>query len=470
MTLEDPAAEPIGRGRGPWDRQDGPHGQTAGQAGAQPFKQTGAPTDGQTSPRAVDEQVERTAIDATGHAAHPAGAQHTGKTKAELLRPDDMPQAPSSVLDIFRCFFRVGLTAYGGPAMMPMMRDHILKRGWLTPEGFRLGLSVCQAIPGGTLMQMAAYTGLNLRGLPGALAGYAGFAVPATLLITLLSAIYHAYQGLSLTVSAMQGLSTVVMAIIALAVYDFWQRYARGPRRIGLTLAACGLFLYGVGPAWIILGAACAGPLVFHNVMAAEVRLATMKVPVRGVLALAALALAWLGVTFFAAPLLYDLSLSMAKSDLIAFGGYGVFPALYHETVELHRWLSAATFMDGMALAQVTPGPFMLGSCFVGYHIAGFLGAITAGVWIFTPSFFILMLTVPSAGRLLSWQPFRRALMGVLSTLGGLILAVGIQLGRGMDWTPLKAGICLAAGVALWRKVDPIWVVLCGIGLGLWLL
>jgi len=399
-----------------------------------------------------------------------ADSPFAGKTKAQLLRPDDVPQAPSGVLDIFRCFFRVGLTAYGGPAMMPMMREHILSRGWLTPEGFRLGLSVCQAIPGGTLMQLAAYTGLSLRGLPGALAGYAGFAVPATLLITFLSVIYHAYQGLTLTVSAMQGLSAVVMGIIALAVYDFGVRYARGPRRIGLSLAACGLFLYGVGPAWIILGAACAGPFVFHNVMAAEVRLPSAKVPVLGVLALAALGLAWLCVTYFAAPLLYELSLSMGKSDLIAFGGYGVFPALYHETVELHRWMSAATFMDGMALAQVTPGPFMLGACFVGYHIAGLLGALTAGVWIFTPSFFILMLTVPSANRLLSWQPFRRALMGVLSTLGGLILAVGIQLGRSVEWTPLKVGICLAATFALWRKVDPIWVVVCGVGLGIWLL
>lgn len=388
------------------------------------------------------------------------------------VRPPEPPaqMAPHSLWDILRCFLRVGATAYGGPAMMPLMRDNILKRGWLTPEGFRLGLSLCQAIPGGTLMQLAAYTGLNLRGLPGALAGFLGFALPACALITGLSALYHAFQGLPLTLSAMQGLSCVVMAIIALAVYDFWDRYARGPRRIGLTLLAGALFLYGVGPAWIILGAALVGPLVFRDRVAAAVELPAMRVPVAGVLVLLALCLGWLATTKLYAPLLFDLSLSMAKSDLIAFGGYGVFPALYHESVELHRWMSAETFMDGMALAQVTPGPFMLGSCFVGYHIAGVLGAITAGAWIFTPSFFILMLTVPSAGRLLAWQPFRRALLGVLSTLGGLILAVGVQLARGMDWTPLKVALTLAAGLALWRKVDPIWVVLAGVGLGLWLM
>lgn len=380
------------------------------------------------------------------------------------------PQRPRAGLaEIFRCFLRVGATAYGGPAMMPLMREHILRRGWLSDEDFKLGLAVCQAIPGGTLMQMAAYTGLRLRGLPGALAGFVGFGVPALTLITVLSAIYHAAQGLTVTASAMQGLSVVVLGIIILAVYDFWLKYARGPRRVGLTILACGLFLYGVGPAWIILGAALVGPVVFRDETAPPVSFANTPVPVRGVLALAALAAAWLAATYFLAPLLFDLSLSMAKADLIAFGGYGVFPALYHETVDLHRWMSAETFMDGMALAQVTPGPFMLGSCFVGYHIAGLLGAVTAGAWIFTPSFFILMLTVPSAGKLLAWQPFRRALAGVLSTLGGLILAVGIQLARGMDWTPLKAALCIAAGLALWRKVDPIWVVLVGVCLGIWL-
>ncbi len=381
------------------------------------------------------------------------------------------PARPEATLpDIFRCFVRVGATAYGGPAMMPLMREHILRRGWLTPEGFKVGLAVCQAIPGGTLMQMAAYTGLTLRGLPGALAGFLGFAAPAFLLITGLSALYHAYQGLALTVSAMQGLSAVVLGIIALAVYDFWLKYARGPRRVGLTLLACGLFLYGLGPAWIILGAALLGPVVFRDETAPPVQLPAAPVPVRGVLACAGLACAWLGATFFLAPQLFELSLAMAKADLIAFGGYGVFPALYHETVDLHRWMSAATFMDGMALAQVTPGPFMLGACFVGFHIAGWLGALTAGIWIFTPSFFILMFVVPSASRLLGWQPFRRALAGVLSTLGGLILAVGIQLGRSMDWSVLKAVLCLAASLALWRQVDPIWVVLCGVVLGVLLL
>lgn len=384
----------------------------------------------------------------------------TGPTQAQV----------PTLLEIFLCFLRVGATAYGGPAMMPMMRDNILRRGWLDAETFKIGLSLCQTIPGGTLMQLAAYTGLILRGLPGAVAGFLGFATPATLLITGLSALYTAGQGLTLTQSAMAGLSAVVLGIILLAVHDFWRKYATGPRRIILTLIACGLFLSGVSPAWIICGAALAGPLVFLDETAPPVSLPRTPVSMVGVAVLALLCVGWLAATYAWRPLLFTLSLSMAKADLLAFGGYGVFPALYHEAVDLNRWMSAETFMDGMALAQVTPGPFMLGACFVGYHIAGLVGAITGGAWIFTPSFFILMFTVPVAGRLLGWQPFRRGLSGVLSTLGGLILAVGIQLARGMDWTPAKALLFLGAAIALHRKVDPPWVVLAGVGLGVLLL
>ncbi|MDP3428206.1 MAG: chromate transporter, partial [Humidesulfovibrio sp.] len=103
-------------------------------------------------------------------AGEPASAQVKAAEPASAQA--EAPPIQPSLPDIFRCFLRVGATAYGGPAMLPLMREHILKRGWLNDEGFKVGMALCQAIPGGTLMQMAAYTGLVLRGLPGALAGF----------------------------------------------------------------------------------------------------------------------------------------------------------------------------------------------------------------------------------------------------------------------------------------------------------
>lgn len=381
-----------------------------------------------------------------------------------------MSAAPS-LSQIFACFFRLGVTAYGGPAMLPHIRRVVVeRRQWLSPESFRLGLSLCQAIPGGTLMQLAAYTGLTLRGLPGALAGFVGFALPAATLITTLAALYYRFQSAAQTRSLMTGLSVVVLAIILLAVIDFWRKYARGSRRILFTLAAAGLFLAGVGPAWIILGAALAGPLAFPRPDAPPTVLPCLRVGWRPLAGLVLLAAGWLLFARLFVPTLFDLSLSMAKIDLFAFGGYGAFPVMYHEVVDLRGWMDADQFLDGMALAQVTPGPILLASCFVGYHLHGLVGALAGAVWIFTPSFLLLMAAVRFCGGLIGSQLFQRALTGVLSTLGGLILAVGVTLARSMDWTPLKAALWALALLALWRRVDPLWVVLAGALAGLFLL
>jgi chromate transporter len=377
-----------------------------------------------------------------------------------------MPNPPS-LAEIFACFVRIGTTAYGGPAMLPLFRERIVTgKGWLSAEGFKLGLSLCQTIPGGTLMQMSAYTGLTLRGLPGALAGFIGFALPATALITALSALYHHFQGLALTRAFMAGLSVVVLAIVLLAVTDFGQKYARGLRRVLLTLAAAGLFLAGVGPGVIIASAALAGLVLFRHPAPDPTAAPRPVANLPALAVLAALALGWLCLVFVLDPVLFTLCLSMAKADLLAFGGFGAFPVLYHEAVDLHGWMDSATFLDGMALAQVTPGPILLASSFVGYHLRGVLGAVAGAVWIFTPSFFILTAAVPISDRLLGSALFRRALDGVLSTLGGLILAVGLTLARSTDWTWPKALLFAAALLALWRKINPLWVVLAGAGIG----
>lgn len=378
-----------------------------------------------------------------------------------------MPPSPS-LFQIFAGFFRLGVTAYGGPAMLPHLRRIVVERNqWLSPESFRLGLSLCQAIPGGTLMQLAAYSGLSLRGLPGALAGFVGFALPAASLITALAAVYHQYQGAAATRSVMNGLSVVVLAITLLAVIDFWRRYAKGGRRIAFTLAAAALFLAGVGPVWIILGAALTGMAAFPRPDAPPPTLPCLRAAWTPMAALALLAGGWLVLTGLLFPTLFDLSVSMAKTDLLAFGGYGAFPVMYHEVVELRGWMDADTFLDGMALAQITPGPILLASCFVGYHLHGVVGAMAGAVWIFTPSFFMLMATARFCGGLIGSSLFQRALTGVLSTLGGLILAVGVTLAQSMDWTPAKAALWGLALLALWRRVDPLWVVLAGALAGL---
>lgn len=112
-----------------------------------------------------------------------------------------------SAFSIFWAFFRLGLTAFGGPAMVVYIRDLAVKKhGWLADDAFRDGEALCQTIPGATAMQAAAYAGLRAGGGLGAAASYIGFVLPSLVLMVILSALYSRTHQLSVAASLFSGL------------------------------------------------------------------------------------------------------------------------------------------------------------------------------------------------------------------------------------------------------------------------
>ena len=138
-------------------------------------------------------------------------------------------------------------------------------------------------------------------------------------------------------------------------------------------------------------------------------------------------------------------------------------PVMVHQVVDVRHWMDSKTFMDGIALGQVTPGPIVITATFVGYQVAGLLGAIVGTVAIFLPSFLMVVLTVPYFDRLQHTLLFRRALRGILASFVGLLLAVTLQFGTAASWTAPSILLAVAAFVALcFLKIDILWVVLVG--------
>jgi chromate transporter len=159
----------------------------------------------------------------------------------------------------------------------------------------------------------------------------------------------------------------------------------------------------------------------------------------------------------------FDLATLMMKVDIFAFGGgFASVPLMRYEVVELRHWLESKTFMDGIALGQVTPGPIVITATFVGYQIAGLLGAVVGTIAIFTPSFLMVLITVPYFDRLQHSLVFRRALRGVLASFVGLLAAVAVNFGSAVPWSIPAVLIAVAALAALRLKIDILWVVLAG--------
>ncbi|MDD3311676.1 chromate efflux transporter [Pseudodesulfovibrio sp.] len=368
---------------------------------------------------------------------------------------------------IFARFLRLGLTAFGGPAMVPYIRAMAVDReGWLGEDAFRLGMGVCQLIPGATAMQMAAYVGLRARGGPGALAAYLGFGLPAFLLMAGLSEFYFSAHGTPAVAAAFGGLQLVVIALILHAAINFARRYL-DTLAAKLLASLAGIWLGLGGDPIPALAAICVLALFVCRDEAGGAAVAEVP-PVAGRPLLSALVflaglLLFLGLLALASPKLLDLGALMVKIDCFAYGGgYVSVPLMLHEVVEARGWLTGAQFMDGIALGQVTPGPIVMTGAFVGYAVAGLAGAVAATVAVFSPSLIFLCAAAPFADRLIRSPLARRALRGSLVSLVGLMAAVAARFLVSVHWGPAEIAVGLAAFVALRRGVDVLWVILAG--------
>ena len=123
--------------------------------------------------------------------------------------------------------------------------------------------------------------------------------------------------------------------------------------------------------------------------------------------------------------------------------------------------------MDGIALGQVTPGPIVITSTFVGFLVYGLPGAVVATIAIFTPSFLLLVISTTFFDKLQRSAVFGRALRGILASFVGLLLYVTVKFAFAVPWNVIKVLVCAAALGALLKKVDILYVVLVGAGLSL---
>jgi chromate transporter len=154
----------------------------------------------------------------------------------------------------------------------------------------------------------------------------------------------------------------------------------------------------------------------------------------------------------------------MLRIDLFSFGGgLASMPIMYHELVDLYGWFDAHTFMDGAILGQVTPGSIIIAATFFGYMHFGILGSILATIYVFTPSFLILMGIIPFFDKLRTYPQFNKVINGLLCSFVGLLVIVTYRFTIGIHWNLVNILLALAAFILLVRKVEVIWIVLGGV-------
>ena len=338
---------------------------------------------------------------------------------------------------------------------------------WLDENDFRNGVALCQSIPGATAIQTAAYVGLRARGISGALAAYIGFGLPAFIIMLFLSVLYDKYRILPLVTSLFNGLQVIVVAIIFSAVYSFGKGMIKNYINIIFALISACLFWMGISPFIVIIAGGLAGILFLKKTASIESGIIdeekSNKTYWKQVLLLSLLLAGCFCGLFLADKKGFDLATVMLQIDLFAFGGgFASVPLMLQKVVNVNLWMDYRTFMDGIALGQITPGPIVITATFVGYMLNGLAGAAIATIAIFTPSFLILICTFPFFNRLKNTRYFVRATDGILASFLGLLLYVGIRFSTAVPWNMMKILFGIAALAALIRKVNIIYVVATG--------
>ena len=362
--------------------------------------------------------------------------------------------------DLFFSFLKLGLSAFGGPAMVAYIQElAVEKKKWLDSETSQEGVALSQAIPGATSMQMAAYVGIKTGGIIGGLFSFIGFGLPAFLFMLVLSSLYARTHAIPLVVSVFTGLQVVVVAIIANAFLSFAKPVIKSKGEIGVAVVSVALFLLKFNPFLIIILCFFLSQLIFRDKTTSDDKNPN-KINLTGIAALIFIVLVALTFLYFFDKTLLKIALIMMKIDFFAFGGgYASVPLMLNEVVGNLHWLDSKTFMDGIVLGQVTPGPIVITATFVGYLLKGVTGAIVATNSVFTPSFIIMASACELSGNVKNSQIFLRGKKGLLASFSGLLLFATIKFGQSVDWTWIKLMIALLSFIALYKKVNILYVI-----------
>jgi len=377
-----------------------------------------------------------------------------------------------SLFAISFAFFQVGLTAFGF-SIVQKIKSLVIQKGWLNQEEVDEGMALVQLYPGPIMVDFTAYTGYKLRGVIGALLATLGFILPSFVLIVILSAAYFASGSLPWVHPLFLGLEALIVGIILNVTFDFGSRSLKGRAEALIALAAFTALLFKANAVLIVLGALVLGAL-FLQPQKNNVKSLALPVPSTSkfswrtwlpILAVVAVILAGAGYSWWLNSDVGRMGLSFFKIGSVAFGnGSTILPLIQNEVLDTHQWLTPSQFADGIALGQITPGPFLIMAAFVGYKVGGLGAAALMTFAMFSPSFAMTLIFTEVFSKLKNLSFIKGVLNGVLASFVGLLAVVVLQLGKTGITGP--ASLALAAGAFIgvhYLKLDILWVFLGGL-------
>lgn len=419
------------------------------------------------------------------------------------------PGIQPTFAEAFRFWLKLGFISFGGPTgqIAIMHAELVEKKRWISNERFLHALNYCMLLPGPEAQQLAIYIGWLLHRTWGGIVAGALFVIPSMFILWGLSYVYVTFGKVAWVAAIFYGLKPAVLAIVAAAVIRIGRKalknevmwviaglafvaiyFLKAP--FPLIIIAAGLLGIVGGKAWkkkfliapaketegAVEAPTHTEPTIARALKVITVCLALWWVPV-GLLA------AWLGWKHT----LIQEALFFSKAAMVTFGGaYAVLPYVSQQAVENYGWLTAGQMMDGLGLAETTPGPLIMVLQFVGFLggwnapeqlpplVAATLGAFVTTWTTFVPCFLWIFLGAPHIEQLRGKELVNAALSTVTAAVVGVIVNLAVWFGMhvlfpenmAVDWFAVAVALVAFVGMVKWQW-DIVWVVLGGGILGL---
>ena len=429
---------------------------------------------------------------------------------------------------LFLSFLKIGLTGFGGGfAVLSHIRNIVvLQRGWLREHDFVEALALRQSLPGTSAGNAVTYIGFRLRGWRGAAVSLSGFVLPSMIIMIVLAIFYNRFRALPKSEQLFHGFNAAVVALIAVTAWRMgkhtvstaWQRILLGLAFIAVVFLKATVVevillsgLVGIGIESFRerkftrlerirgfaarrqqrirtrLGFGKPKPHRFFGGYLTEAmaeerlrRMSEMRVAQPDESEYAAddsLETEEGGpnssraIFLIALPLVAKVGLALSLAFIflrigaVTFGGgFVMIPQIEAEVVSSHHWLTHQEFADATALGQITPGPVLIMATFVGYRVAGTLGALLATICVFLPSFLMTIAAGSSFRRFRANRQMQAFLRGVAPAVTGLLLAATWSIGRSGIHSIIGLSMAIVILLILLRWRPNVFWVLIGAG------
>ena len=342
--------------------------------------------------------------------------------------PSAAETMPSSLREYLLYFLRLGAFGFGGPIALAghMQKDLVEQRQWVSSQDYIEGLAFSQLSPGPLAAQLAMYLGWVRGGSFGATLTGTVFILPSFLMVLVLAALYVHFGRLSWIQGIFYGIGAAVIAIIVQSAYKLIRATVGKDLLLWLLFSALAFTTAWTESEIVWLFVLCGiiailvkAPPRFHPDSAKMASFIGISWLFTGVHGLATAGTIWTLFAFF------------AKAGAFVFGsGLAIVPFLYGGVVGQFHWLTERQFLDAVAVAMITPGPVVIAASFIGYLVAGPVGATLAALAVFAPPYLIVIIGAPYYRRFAQNRQVKAFVQGVTAAAVGAIAGAAFILGR----------------------------------------